>query len=124
MIPFLVLKEGDATSRSDMISCKRARKSDLRRKCVKLTKQLLDSLNSIEDYHSLEEVSQVLSTLLKDLAHLNSKMEGKPLHSQAKNSRALSQVPALLSQGDPKGPESAHSDCLGAQAASDQELTI
>ncbi|XP_008410532.1 uncharacterized protein LOC103466609 isoform X1 [Poecilia reticulata] len=115
--------EGDATSRSGMISCKRARKSDLRRKCVKLTKQLLDSLNSIEDYHTLEEVSQVLSTLLKDLVRLNSKMEGKSLHPEAKNSRALSEVPALLSQRDPEEPESAHSDCLGARAASDQELT-
>ncbi|KAM4734345.1 uncharacterized protein FYW61_007500 isoform 2-T2 [Anableps anableps] len=115
--------EADMSSGSGLIPCKRARKSDLRRKCVKLTKQLMDCLNATEDYHTLEEVSQVLSTLLKDLAHLNSNMAGKPLHLDPKKTKVLSEIPTLLSQRGIIGPESAHDESVGAQADSEQELT-
>ncbi|KAK5598536.1 hypothetical protein CRENBAI_008834 [Crenichthys baileyi] len=107
--------EADTTLGSGQVPHKRGRKSDLRRKCVKLTKQLMDSLNAIEDHRTLEEVSQILSTLLKDLAHLNSNVEGKPLHLEAKKTGVLSELPTPLSQRGLKGPESVHTEKVGAQ---------
>lgn len=108
---------------SGLIPCKRARPSDLRRKCVKLAKQLMDSMSTIEDYRTLEEVSQVLSTLLKDLALLKNNMDGKTLPLKGTKTGVLSGIPTLLSQRCIEEAESAHNDSVGAQADSMQELT-
>ncbi|XP_017261245.1 uncharacterized protein LOC108238280 [Kryptolebias marmoratus] len=77
-------KETDLTSESGLPPPKRARKSDLRKKCIKLTKQLMDSLHAVEDQHTLEELSQVLGTLLKDLVPLSGAVDRKPFRLEAK----------------------------------------
>lgn len=96
---------GHANGRNetDVTSCglpphKRTRKPDLRKKCIKLTKQLMDSLHVIEDQHTLEELSQILSTLMKDLAPLTGNVERKPLYLQTKRVRVSSGNPTGSSQ--------------------------
>ncbi|XP_037539600.1 uncharacterized protein si:dkey-31c13.1 [Nematolebias whitei] len=76
--------ETDLTSESGLLPRKRARKAALRTRCIKLTKQLMDSLHDIEDQHALEELSKVLGTLLQDLVPPSSTVDRKPFHLKAK----------------------------------------
>ncbi|KAM9753419.1 uncharacterized protein ACNS7B_006708 [Menidia menidia] len=102
---------------------KRARKQDLRRKCVKLTKQLLDSLQGIEDQHTLEQLSQVLSSLMKDLGPLISSAEGKPLHLETKRVRVSSAPPTGSSQRCIGRPVPTDVGPAGAHAETTQDLS-
>ncbi|KAM6936939.1 uncharacterized protein FYW49_020751 [Xenentodon cancila] len=77
---------------------KRTRKSDLRKKCVKLTKQLMDCVHVIEDQCTLEELSEFLSTLLKNLTPPNTGVDRESPHLEAKRARLLSTIPEALSQ--------------------------
>lgn len=62
---------------TDSPSQKRARKAYLKKKCIKLTKQLLDKLYFIDDQDKLGELSGKLTSLLEDLAPFsNSENEG------------------------------------------------
>uniref|UniRef100_A0A1A8N0C5 Uncharacterized protein n=1 Tax=Nothobranchius pienaari TaxID=704102 RepID=A0A1A8N0C5_9TELE len=103
------MNETKVSSESSLPLRKRRRKSDLKKKCFKLTKQLMHSLHTVEDLHTLEDVSQVLNTLLKDVAALSSSVDGQ---LQAKRLRVSAASPSLLSQrclGRPK-----HTDSLDA----------
>ncbi|XP_042367554.1 uncharacterized protein LOC121961568 [Plectropomus leopardus] len=72
---------------------RRARKTDLRRTCVKLTEQIMEKIYITEDQHTLKELSQKLTTLLKDLTPQTRNEDGMPLHLQAKRVRVSSDVP-------------------------------
>lgn len=89
--------ETDVTSHS-LPPRKRARKPDLKKKCIKLTKQLLERLHVIEDQHALEELSEVLSTLMKDLTPLMSNLERRPLRLETKRVRVSTDNPTESSQ--------------------------
>ncbi|XP_072241933.1 uncharacterized protein [Leuresthes tenuis] len=115
--------ETDGTSQCGLPPRKRARKQDLRKKCIKLTKQLLDSLQVIEDQHTLEELSQILSTLMKDLAPLISDAEGKPLHLETKRVRVSSTTPTGSSQRCIGRPITTYSGNVGAHVDIMQELS-
>lgn len=87
---FLFFTETDATSESGLPPRKRARKADLRKKCIRLTEQLMDSVEAVEDQRTLEKLSQVLGSLLKELVPLSSSVDRKPFHLEAKTLDGLS----------------------------------
>ncbi|XP_061578625.1 uncharacterized protein si:dkey-31c13.1 [Cololabis saira] len=101
---------------------KRPRKSALRKKCVKLTKQLMDCVHVIEDQCTLEELSQVLSTLLKNLTPLTTSMDGESPHLEAKRAKLLSTIPAALSQRCIGRSISTHSGIESDHSENTQEL--
>ncbi|KAK7895999.1 hypothetical protein WMY93_021324 [Mugilogobius chulae] len=77
---------------------KRARKTRLRNKCIKLTKELLDKLYFIEDADKLEETSGKLRTLLEDLAPFSNSENVRPPQTEEKRARSLQSFSSMLTQ--------------------------
>lgn len=75
------------TSDSGLSLPKRPRKTYLKKKCIKLTKQVLDKLYFLEDQKKLQELSGKLSSILDDLPPLSNSENERPLHLQPKRAR-------------------------------------
>lgn len=103
-------KEHDIT----MLPSKRARKTYLRKKCVKLTKQILDKLYFIEDQDKLEELSVKLSSLLDDLRPLSNSENERPLHLDTKRARISSAFSNSVSQKAIQRLKSKYTERVGA----------
>ncbi|XP_072311040.1 uncharacterized protein [Eucyclogobius newberryi] len=77
---------------------KRARKTRLRNKCVKLTKKLLDKLYFIEDQDKLEETSGKLTNLLEEIAPFSNSENERPLQMESKGARSSPLFTSTLTQ--------------------------
>lgn len=111
-------KKNTQTTDCDFSSRKRARKSDLRNKCVSLTKLIMEKIHVTEDRHTLEELSEKLSTLLKELMPQTSSEDEMPLHLEAKRVKAPSVISTPMSQRCIGCPKSRYTGRVGAHAES------
>ncbi|KAJ0056973.1 hypothetical protein NL108_000788 [Boleophthalmus pectinirostris] len=91
------LKDNE-TAEGESPAQKRARKTRLKNKCIKLTKELLDKLYFIEDLNKLEETSGKLSNLLEDLSPFSHSENERPLQIEAKRARSLPSFTSTLTQ--------------------------
>ncbi|XP_063343130.1 uncharacterized protein si:dkey-31c13.1 isoform X1 [Pelmatolapia mariae] len=82
-------KDTQVTSDCDSPPRKRVSKSYLRKKCVNLTKQLMDRIYTTESQDTLEELSETLGRLVKGLTPVFGSEDGM-LHLEAKRVRVSS----------------------------------
>ncbi|XP_008287551.1 uncharacterized protein LOC103362832 [Stegastes partitus] len=108
-------RKNPQTTDCDFPPRKHARKTDLRNKCVHLTKLILEKISVTEDRHTLEELSEKLSTLLKDLTPPTSSEDEMPLHLEAQRVRVSSVIQSQRCIGSPK---SRYAGRVGAHAES------
>lgn len=83
----------------------------------------MDKIYVTEDQDTLEELSEKLSTLLKDLTPLTSNEDGMPLHLEAKRVRVLSAISTPFSQRSIGRPKSRYTGRVGAHAESMREAS-
>ncbi|XP_023119217.1 uncharacterized protein si:dkey-31c13.1 isoform X1 [Amphiprion ocellaris] len=103
------------TTDCDFPRHKRARKMELRNKCVNLTQLIMEKIYVTEDQHILEELSEKLSILLKEFTPPTSSEDEMPLHLEEKRVKISSVIPTPLSQ---RSPKSRYTDRVGAHADS------
>lgn len=95
---------------------RRGRKTNLRKTCISLTKQIMDKIYLIDDQESLENLSEKLNDLLIELTPLTTNEDGMPVHVNTKRVRLSTANPKQLPQGSTGRPKSRFTGRVGQHA--------